>query len=45
MTYNKSLSNIEARASNLSKILLESEKIEKLKLLKLLKDLFIKKII
>ena len=36
----KSLSNIEARALIYQKILLESEMIEKLKLLKLLKDLF-----
>ena len=36
----KSLSNIEARALVYQKILLESEMIEKLKLLKLLKELF-----
>ncbi len=36
----KSLSNIEARALIYQKILLESEMIQKLKLLKLLKDLF-----
>ena len=36
----KSLSNIEARALMYQKILLESEKIERLKLLKILKNLF-----
>ena len=36
----KSLSNIEARALIYQKILLESEKVEKLKLLKILKDSF-----
>ena len=36
----KSLSNIEARALIYQKILLESEMVEKLKLLKILKDLF-----
>ena len=38
----KSLSNIEARALIYQKILLESEMIQKLKLLKLLKSLFVK---
>ena len=38
----KTLSNIEARALIYQKILLESEMIEKLKLLKILKNLFIK---
>ena len=38
--YLQSLSNIEARALVYQKILLESEKVEKLKLLKILKDLF-----
>ena len=38
----KSLSNIEARALIYQKILLESEMIQKLKLLKLLKNLFVK---
>ena len=36
----KSMSNIESRALVYQKILLESEKIERLKLLKILKDLF-----
>ncbi len=38
--FTQSLSNIEARALVYQKILLESEKVEKLKLLKILKDLF-----
>ena len=38
--YLQSLSNIEARALVYQKILLESEKVEKLKLLKILKDSF-----
>ena len=38
--FSQSLSNVEARALVYQKILLESEKIEKLKLLKILKDLF-----
>ena len=38
--YSQSLSNIEGRALIYQKILLESEKIEKLKLLKILKDSF-----
>ena len=38
----KSLSNIEARALIYQKILLESEVVAKLKLLKILKNLFIK---
>ena len=38
--FTKSLSNIEARALIYQKILLESEKIERIKLLKILKDLF-----
>ena len=38
--FTKSLSNIEARALIYQKILLESEKVERLKLLKILKDLF-----
>ena len=42
MKHHKSLSNIEARALIYQKILLESEMIEKLKLLKILKNLFIK---
>ena len=38
----KSLTNIEARALIYQKVLLESEQVEKLKLLKILKELFIK---
>ena len=38
----KNLSKIEARALIYQKVLLESEQVEKLKLLKILKDLFIK---
>jgi len=38
--FTKSLSNIEARALIYQKILLESEKVERLRLLKILKDLF-----
>ena len=40
--YIQSLSNIEARALVYQKILLESEKVEKLRLLKILKESFIK---